>query len=167
MVQSQAVTYILSKQLLLFGFAWHYTIYLVIMWPRDRAPSKYDIMNQCCYNAGPSSATLDQHFTSIGKRILSTEGYSFHCTIYYTDALRHCLIWHARHRRSRLYSFLHFVLSHCTSAFKHAKDKTWHKPTIFKNSWSFIRQIWIIFTHLKLWIASARHNFKCAKIPIE
>ena len=28
-------------------------------------------------------------------------------------------------------------------------------------------QIWRIFTHLKLWIASARHNFKWVKIPIE
>ena len=28
-------------------------------------------------------------------------------------------------------------------------------------------QIWIIFTHLKLWIASARHNFKWVKIQIE
>ena len=28
-------------------------------------------------------------------------------------------------------------------------------------------QIWIIFTHLKLGIASARHNFKWVKIPIK
>ena len=27
-----------------------------------------------------------------------------------------------------------------------------------------IFQIWIIFTHLKLWIASARHNFKWVKL---
>ena len=30
-----------------------------------------------------------------------------------------------------------------------------------------ILSIWIIFTHLKLWIASARHNFKWVKIQIE
>ena len=27
-----------------------------------------------------------------------------------------------------------------------------------------IKQIWIIFTHLKLWVAVARHNFKWVKI---
>ena len=30
-----------------------------------------------------------------------------------------------------------------------------------------LHQICLIFTHLKLWIASARHNFKWVKIPIE
>ena len=34
----------------------------------------------------------------------------------------------------------------------------WHKSAIFETSWSPYCQIWIIFTHLKLWIASARHN---------
>ena len=33
--------------------------------------------------------------------------------------------------------------------------------------WSPSCQILIIFTHLKLWIASARHNFKWVKIQIE
>ena len=37
----------------------------------------------------------------------------------------------------------------------------------FKNSWLPFCQIWIIFTHLKLWIASARHNFKCVNITIK
>ena len=36
----------------------------------------------------------------------------------------------------------------------------WHQPARFENSWPPFCQIWIIFTHLKLWIASARHNFK-------
>ena len=30
-----------------------------------------------------------------------------------------------------------------------------------------VKYIWIISTHLKLWIASARHNFKWVKIQIE
>ena len=34
----------------------------------------------------------------------------------------------------------------------------------FENSWPSFCQIWIIFTHLKLCIASARHNFKWVKI---
>ena len=38
---------------------------------------------------------------------------------------------------------------------------------IFENSWPPFCPIWIIFTHLKLWIASARHNFKWVKIEIE
>ena len=40
------------------------------------------------------------------------------------------------------------------------KDKTWHQSTRLQNRWLPFWQIWIIFTHLKLWIASARHNFK-------
>ena len=43
----------------------------------------------------------------------------------------------------------------------------WHQSAIFENSWPPFCQIWIIFTHLKLWIASARHNFKWVKIQIE
>ena len=42
--------------------------------------------------------------------------------------------------------------------------------TSISNIWKQLTpicQIWIIFTHLKLWIASARHNFKWVKIPIE
>ena len=31
----------------------------------------------------------------------------------------------------------------------------WHQSAIFENSWPPFCQIWIIFTHLKLWIASA------------
>ena len=37
---------------------------------------------------------------------------------------------------------------------------------IFENSFSQFCETGIIFTHLKLWIASARHNFKWLKIPI-
>ena len=36
-----------------------------------------------------------------------------------------------------------------------------------EKSWHIFCQIWIIFTHLKLWIASARHSFKWVKIQIE
>ena len=36
----------------------------------------------------------------------------------------------------------------------------------FANAWSEIKQIWVIFTHLKLWIATAIHNFKWVKIKI-
>ena len=28
---------------------------------------------------------------------------------------------------------------------------------------SQVEQIWVIFTHLKLWVAEARHNFKRVK----
>ena len=42
-----------------------------------------------------------------------------------------------------------------------------HQPARFEKSWPPFCQIWIIFTHLKLWIASARHNFKWVKIQIE
>ena len=47
------------------------------------------------------------------------------------------------------------------------KDNIRHQSAIFENSWPTFYQIWIIFTHLKLWIASARHNFKWVKIQIE
>ena len=63
--------------------------------------------------------------------------------------------------------FSHFILTHYISAFKPVKDK---KVTLISKIWIFLPpfcQIWIILTHLKLWIASARHNFKWVKIPIE
>ena len=41
------------------------------------------------------------------------------------------------------------------------------KSVRFEKSWPPFFQICIIFTHLKLWIASARHNFKWVKIQIE
>ena len=41
-----------------------------------------------------------------------------------------------------------------------------HQSAIFENSWPPVCQIWINFTHLKLWIASARHNFKWAKFKL-
>ena len=34
-------------------------------------------------------------------------------------------------------------------------------------SWTPFSQIWIIFTHLKLWLADAIHNFEWVKIQIE
>ena len=33
----------------------------------------------------------------------------------------------------------------------------------FANIWSHVKQMSVIFTHLKLWVAVARHNFKCVK----
>ena len=43
----------------------------------------------------------------------------------------------------------------------------WHRSTKFRNICPPISQIWIVFTHLKLWIASAIHNFKWVKISIK
>ena len=60
-----------------------------------------------------------------------------------------------------------FLLALCVPPFKHDKDKMWHQSAIFENRWTPFCQIWIIFTHLKLLIASARHNFKWVKIQIE
>ena len=51
--------------------------------------------------------------------------------------------------------------------FKHVKAIMWHQSSRFEKSWPQFCQIWVIFTHLKLWIASARHNFNRVKIPIE
>ena len=42
----------------------------------------------------------------------------------------------------------------------------WHHSARFWNCWHPCCQIWVIFTHLKLWIASARHNFKWVTISI-
>ena len=50
-----------------------------------------------------------------------------------------------------------YLLSHNTL------HKTWHHSARFQNRSPTFCQIWIIFTHLKLWIASARHNFKWEK----
>ena len=58
---------------------------------------------------------------------------------------------------------LHFLLAQYISALK--QDKTWHQTAIFQNRCLLFYQIWIIFTHLKLWITSARHKFKWVKIP--
>ena len=60
-----------------------------------------------------------------------------------------------------------FILAHQVSPFEHVKDKMWHQSAIFENRWPPCCQIWIIFTHLKLWIASARHNLKWVKIQTE
>ena len=60
-----------------------------------------------------------------------------------------------------------FLISTLLPPFKHGKDKMWHQSARFENSWHPFCQIWIIFTHLKLWITSPRHNFKWVKIQIE
>ena len=57
-----------------------------------------------------------------------------------------------------------FLLSRQVPHFKYVKDKMWHQPARFEKSWPPFCQIWIIFTRLKLWIASARHNFKWVEI---
>ena len=36
----------------------------------DKSPSKHETFTQCCFNAGPPSATLAQHRTSIGWTLL-------------------------------------------------------------------------------------------------
>ena len=51
--------------------------------------------------------------------------------------------------------------------FQHKWSFKWHCNTVRKKScsvWSQIKQISLIFTHLKLWVAVARHNFKWVKI---
>ena len=55
------------------------------------------------------------------------------------------------------------LLAHYLSALKYVKEKT----RGLENRRPPFCQICIIFTHLKLWIASARHNFKWVKSPIE
>ena len=69
--------------------------------------------------------------------------------------------------RCRIYCFFTQLLPHSVPPFKHVKAIMWHQSARFEKSWPPFCQIWIIFTHLKLWIASARHNFKWVKIPIE
>ena len=59
------------------------------------------------------------------------------------------------------------LLPHSVPPFKHVKAIMWHQSWRFEKSCPPFCQIWIIFTHLKLWIASARHNFKWVKIQIE
>ena len=59
------------------------------------------------------------------------------------------------------YRLYPFVLAHWKAAF----DKAWHESAIFQNRWLPFCQIWMIFTHLNVGITSARHNFKCVKIP--
>ena len=70
-------------------------------------------------------------------------------------------------RRCRIYSGFHFLFAHQVPPFNHVKDKMWQQSARFENSWPPFCQIWIIFTHLKLWIASARHKFKWVKIQTE
>ena len=65
------------------------------------------------------------------------------------------------------YILVFIFLAHQVPLFKYVKDKMWHQPARFEKSWPLVYQIWIIFTHLKLWIASARNNFKWVKIQIE
>ena len=67
-------------------------------------------------------------------------------------------------RWCRIYSGFHFLLAHQVPLFKYVKGKMWDQPARFEKSRPPFCQIWIIFTHLKLWIASARHNSKWVKI---
>ena len=53
-----------------------------------------------------------------------------------------------------------FLLTQKVPHLKYIKAKMWHQPARFEKSWPLFFQIWIIFTHLKLWIASARHNLE-------
>ena len=59
------------------------------------------------------------------------------------------------------------LLPHSVPPFKHVKAIMWHQSARFKKSWPPFCQIWIILTHLMLWIASARHNFMWVKILIQ
>ena len=59
------------------------------------------------------------------------------------------------------------LLPHSVPPFQHVKAIIWHQSARFEKSWPPFCQISIIFTHAKLWIASAGHNFKWVKIPIE
>ena len=65
-----------------------------------------------------------------------------------------------------LVSIFYFLLAHQVPPFKHVKDKMWHQPARFEKNWPPFCQIWVIFTHSKLWIASASHNFKWVEIQI-
>ena len=59
------------------------------------------------------------------------------------------------------------LLPHSVPPFKHGRAIMWHQSPRFEKIWPSFCQILIISTHLKLWIASARHNFKWVKIVIE
>ena len=56
--------------------------------------------------------------------------------------------------------FYIFLLAHYISVVKHVKDKTWHQSERFEIVNLHFVKSEIIFTQLRLWIASARHNFK-------
>ena len=58
----------------------------------------------------------------------------------------------------------YFFINHILNMLKINYDI---KSASFENSCPPFCQIWIIFTRLKLWIASARHNFKGVKIHIK
>ena len=60
----------------------------------------------------------------------------------------------------------HLLSAHYIPACEHVKGETWHQSTRFKPVDLHFLQILIIFTHLKLWIASARHNFKWWKFQL-
>ena len=66
------------------------------------------------------------------------------------------------------FGFFTQLSPHLVPPFKHIiKAIMGHQSARFEKNWPPFCQIWIIFTHLKLWIASARHNFKWVKISIE
>ena len=118
-------------------------------------PSKHETFTQCWLNVGPASKTVDQHWASIGwtSRVCWVEVWTFPCIILQPQVNYYICIFT-------------FLLAHYTSAVKYVKLKTWHKSERFLNRLPSFSQIWIIFTHLKLWITSAKHNFKWVKFPI-
>ena len=59
------------------------------------------------------------------------------------------------------------LLPHLVPPFKHVKAIMWNESARFEKGWPPFCEIWIIFTHLELWIVSARHIYKCMKITIE
>ena len=69
-------------------------------------------------------------------------------------------------RRSQLHTVFFFFISALSTTFLNVKDKTWHQSGRFANNYPPFCQFWLIFTHLKLWIASARQNFRWVAIPI-
>ena len=78
------------------------------------------------------------------------------------------ILFYPFNRRCRIYSdfFYYHVKYHLLNMVK-IKILMCQQLARFEKSWPAFCQIWIIFTHLKLWIASARHNFKWVKIQIE
>ena len=60
-----------------------------------------------------------------------------------------------------IFEFYFFISTISIQPLRHVKNNTPHQSTRFENiSWPPFCQICTIFTHLKLWIAAARDNFK-------
>ena len=85
-----------------------------------------------------------------------------------------CLLLHMNkyspfNRRSRLYSSLTFFIGTCTWQLLNMLNikRDINQQNLKKKLTLILSILFSIFTHLKLWVASARHNFKWVKIPIE